>query len=69
LNGSRTIRTDQFRLIIHPEGQLELYDHWTDPAEDKNLAANPAHKETVKTLGAALEEGWKAALPASVGLQ
>lgn len=69
LNGSRTIRTDQFRLIVHPEGQLELYDHRTGPAEDKNLAADPAHGETLKTQRAALEAGWKAALPASGDLR
>ena len=65
LNGSRTIRTDHFRLIVHPDGQMELYDHRTDPAEDRNLAADPAHQETVSTLRAALESGWKAALPVS----
>ena len=60
---ARTIRTDRYRLIEHPGGQLELYDHRNDPAEDKNLAANPAFAATLKELQAALQAGWYAAKP------
>jgi arylsulfatase A-like enzyme len=59
----RTIRTDRYRLIEHPGGQLELYDHTTDPAEDHNLAKDPAHAGTLKKLQAALQAGWRAAKP------
>ena len=58
----RTIRTDRYRLIEHQAGQLELYDHATDPAEDHNLADDPAHAGTVRTLQAALHAGWRAGL-------
>ena len=59
--GAHTIRTDRHRLIVHPGGQLELYDHQTDPGEDKNLAQDAAHQDTVRALRAALDAGWKKA--------
>ena len=62
-NTTRTIRTDRHRLIVHPNGQLELYDHQTDPGEDKNLAQDAAHQDTVRALRAALDAGWQAARP------
>jgi iduronate 2-sulfatase len=34
-----TIRTEDYRLIVHKKGYLELYDHRTEDAETKNLAA------------------------------
>lgn len=34
----RTIRTDQYRLIAHDTGGLELYDHHSPETETKNLA-------------------------------
>jgi len=61
--GADSIRTDRYRLIQHPNGQTELYDLETDPDEDHNLAQEPAHAETVKSLQAKLNAGWKAALP------
>jgi iduronate 2-sulfatase len=60
---ARTIRTDRHRLILHPSGLLELYDHQTDPGEDQNLAQDAAHQDTVRALRAALEAGWRAAQP------
>jgi iduronate 2-sulfatase len=60
---ARTIRTDRYRLIEHPGGPLELYDHDTDPAEDRNLAGDPARAETLQELRAALNAGWRAAKP------
>jgi len=59
----RTMRTDRFRLIQHPSGQLELYDHRHDGAEDRNLAQDPAHANTLKELQALLAAGWRAARP------
>ena len=36
---AETIRTKDHRLIVHKKGELELYDHRTEDAETKNLAA------------------------------
>jgi iduronate 2-sulfatase len=47
------------------EAQLELYDHQTDPHENKNLAGDPAHAETVKAMTALLDAGWRGALPST----
>lgn len=58
-----TIRTDRYRLIKHPGGQIELYDHANDLAEDHNLANDPEHAGTLKKLQAALAAGWRAAKP------
>jgi arylsulfatase A-like enzyme len=60
----RTLRTDRYRLIRHPGGQVELYDHQSDPAEDHNLAHDPAHAATLKQLEHSLNAGWHAARPA-----
>lgn len=35
---TKTIRTATHRLIAHPKGELELYDHRTPEGETKNLA-------------------------------
>lgn len=52
--GSRTIRTDTHRLIVHKDGHAELYDHTSAEKETKNVAeANPA---LVEELSARLEE-------------
>ena len=63
-DANRTIRTDRYRLIEHPASQIELYDHVNDPAEDRNLAQDPAFAGTLKELQAALKAGWRAAAPA-----
>lgn len=60
-DANRTIRTDRYRLIEHPAGQLELYDHVTDPAEDHNLAADPELAGTLKELQTAMQAGWREA--------
>jgi len=36
---AQTIRTDDYRLILHKDGTTELYDHHTADAETKNLKA------------------------------
>ena len=71
--GSRmgySTRTDRYRYTRWQERQTgelyasELYDHQTDPAENKNLAGDPALAETIKKLDAIHEAGWKGARPA-----
>ena len=38
----RTIRTDRYRFIVHPDGYQELYDHDSSEAETRNIAeTNP----------------------------
>lgn len=58
----RSLRTERWRYTEWPTG-AELYDHDADPRELKNLAEDPAHAETVRTLSAALRAGWKEARP------
>jgi arylsulfatase A-like enzyme len=53
----RTVRTNRYRLIEHPGGRFELYDHAMDPAEDHNLANDPAHTNTLTELRATLNAG------------
>ena len=41
----------------------ELYDHETDPMENKNLAVDPGRASLIKRLEEQLQLGWKSALP------
>lgn len=36
---AKTVRTDRHRLILHNDGNVELYDHATPEGETKNVAA------------------------------
>ncbi len=63
-----TLRTDRYRYTRWQgqDGRVEaqeLYDHQTDPDEDRNLAAMAEHASTVAELSAKLDEGWRAARP------
>ncbi len=51
---ARTIRTATHRLIEHPDGFIELYDHRSDDGETRNVAAG--HPELVKQLRRQLRE-------------
>lgn len=51
---ARTIRTDTHRLIVHPDGYAELYDHRTPEKETRNVAAD--HPDLVKKLLAQLDQ-------------
>ncbi len=46
--GARTIRTDEYRLIAHPGGHVELYDHRRQDGETRNVAGE--YPEVVKRL-------------------
>ncbi|MEM9338765.1 MAG: sulfatase [Bacteroidota bacterium] len=37
---AKTIRTEQYRLILHQDGFVELYDHESNEKETKNIAQN-----------------------------
>jgi len=39
-NRGKTIRTDRYRLILHDDGAVELYDHFSDPEEQINRATD-----------------------------
>lgn len=71
-----SLRTDRYRYIEWRDwdtGQSlarELYDHQTDDAETRNLAADPARDANMRECAAALEHfrpivrpGWKPTLP------
>ena len=55
--GNHAVRTRDWRLISYEDGALELYDHRKDPDEFHNLAADPAHAETLKELMAMVPKG------------
>lgn len=48
----KTIRNDRFRLILHPKGFVELYDHSSPEGETKNVANQ--HPKVVQDLKAQL---------------
>jgi len=65
----RSIRTDRYRLVEWTVPgkdfvEYELYDHYTDPAENVSLANHPDYAATVKELADLLHAGWNAWLPA-----
>jgi iduronate 2-sulfatase len=56
--GQRTVRTDRWRLIVHPrqgdrQPAVELFDYQTDPHESRNVAAE--HPQQVAELLAMLQ--------------
>lgn len=54
----RSVRTDRYRYVSWDDGKQgeQLIDYETDPAEHKNLAADPAHAEIVAKLKALLPQ-------------
>jgi choline-sulfatase len=66
-----TIRTDRYRYVEwHRRGDeqvtaTELYDHSTDPGENKNIAGVADNADLVRELSKKLKVGWRAARPAS----
>ncbi|MBC8352901.1 MAG: sulfatase [Planctomycetes bacterium] len=53
-NSQRSVRTKTHRLIVHPDGQVELYDHTSAEKETRNLADE--QPELVKSLLAELRD-------------
>ncbi|MEO6243986.1 MAG: sulfatase [Opitutaceae bacterium] len=58
----RSVRTDRWRYTEWDEGRdgIELYDHTTDAFEYFNLASQPQHAATLKTLAAQLRSAPRA---------
>lgn len=52
--GNRTLRTDRYRLTLHQNGAVELYDHTVPDAETRNVAAQ--HPQLVEQLKTRLAE-------------
>ncbi|NJB35077.1 sulfatase [Croceivirga sp. JEA036] len=47
---NHAVRTNQFRYIQYEDGTEELYDHYSDPNEWTNIAANKEYKKTIEEL-------------------
>jgi arylsulfatase A-like enzyme len=51
VSATRMIRTDRFKLVYYPTGNLvQLFDMHHDRLEQHDLAADPAHSATVEEL-------------------
>jgi len=58
----RSVRDERYKLIVYPRvNHRQLFDLADDPDELRNLAADPAHRQTLARLEALLE-GWRAGL-------
>lgn len=51
----QSVRTERWRFTRWSDGNRELYDERNDPEETHNLAADPAHAETLAGLAARLD--------------
>ena len=60
-----SVRTERYRYTRWPRREQELYDHDSDPDENRNLAADPAQAGTIAEMRKLLEAGWRAAQPRS----
>ncbi len=59
-----TMRTERYRYTEWGNPKLaELYDHETDPLEQRNLVNDPSRAELVRELRLMFTAGWKGALP------
>jgi arylsulfatase A-like enzyme len=68
------IRTDQYRYVEwfewnkdeEKKGKFlssELFDHYTDPQENNNIANEIEHKNIVEILSRQLDMGWRYSKP------
>lgn len=55
-----SVRTERYRYMQWDEGKKgeQLYDYQTDPGELHNLAAEPAHAETLAKMRALAKQNW-----------
>lgn len=60
--GATTERWRLNRFEDHPERDA-LYDHDADPAENRNVIADPQYAAALKELDACITAGWKSCLP------
>lgn len=63
-----SLRTDRYRYTEwaepdQPPVAVELYDHQTDPGENRNLAGQADYKAIVEQLSKQLHAGWRKAIP------
>ncbi len=61
--GNAAVRSRKYRYIRYKDGEEELYDLYEDPNEWRNLAGDPAHKETKLDLARWLPEKWAESAP------
>jgi len=61
----RTVFDGRWRYTQWHDSSVELYDHQSDPFEQKNLAGDNAQSEQLATMKQRLRDGWQAALPQS----
>ena len=65
----RAVRGERYKLIVYPRvNHRQLFDLADDPDELRNLAADPAHGQTLARLEALLE-GWRSAMGDTAPLQ
>lgn len=60
-------RTTPIRFGEEEPAGIELYDHATDPQENRNVAAAPENQELVPELGKRLAHGWEESFPPDSG--
>jgi arylsulfatase A-like enzyme len=65
-----SMRTDRYRFTRWENRQdpeevvaIEIYDHAEDPAENVNIANDPANRDLVRRLTQQYLKGWRGALP------
>lgn len=57
-----SIRTEQYRYIRCRNGEEELYDHYVDPNEWKNLSNSKAHASVIKSMRKRLDKALEKAV-------
>lgn len=50
------VRSERYRYIRYSDGSEELYDHASDPYENKNLAKDPALKPVIRQLAKSIPD-------------